>query len=64
MSTRIASLMLAAFLLGGCSLIPAYEKPSMPVASAYPGPATIEKQNAADIQWRAFFDDPAWVEVQ
>ena len=59
MSTRIASLMLAGFLLGGCSLIPAYEQPSLPVASAYPGAATIEKQNAADIQWRAFFDDPA-----
>lgn len=59
MSNRIASLILAGFLLGGCSLNPAYEKPSLPVASVYPGATTTEKQNAADLQWRTFFDDPA-----
>lgn len=59
MKTRIASLMFAGFLLGGCSLIPAYEKPALPVASVYPGASTIAKENAADIQWKTFFDDPA-----
>jgi multidrug efflux system outer membrane protein len=59
MNTRIASLMLAGFLLGGCSLIPAYEKPELPVASVFPGAATSEKQNVADLQWRTYFGDPA-----
>ena len=59
MTARIASMMFAGFLLGGCSLIPAYEKPSLPVASVYPGASVIDKENAANLQWKTFFSDPA-----
>lgn len=59
MSTRIASLMFAGFLLGGCSLIPAYETPSLPVAPVYPGASVTDENNAADLQWKTFFADPA-----
>ncbi len=46
-------------LLSGCSLIPAYHRPALPVSVQYPyadggtGPA------AADIGWKQFFSDPA-----
>lgn len=46
--------------LSGCSLMPAYERPALPVPSAYPtvvsatGAASAE---AADIDWRDFFAD-------
>lgn len=45
-------------LLSGCSFIPAYHRPALPVTNQYPvaggsGPA------AASIGWRDFFQDPA-----
>ncbi|MDE2239289.1 MAG: efflux transporter outer membrane subunit [Rhodospirillales bacterium] len=45
-------------LLAGCSFIPAYHRPVLPVLNQYPvsggtGPA------AADIGWKQFFTDPA-----
>jgi outer membrane protein, multidrug efflux system len=61
----VALAMAAAALLAGCmNFIPAYERPSAPVAATYPaqwntgwntgqaGPA------AADLQWQRFFADP------
>jgi outer membrane protein, multidrug efflux system len=52
--------------LAGCSLIPAYHRPALPVASQWPsGPASLavagEKAGgpmATDIGWREFFADP------
>ena len=53
--------------VGGCSLIPDYERPPLPVAAAYPaGPAypssnlsTAQALQSADtIGWRDFFADP------
>ncbi len=64
MSRRLA-LSAAVALLGGCSLIPDYVRPDLPVAPTYPtGPAyaaTLTQQQAirsADaIGWREFFPD-------
>jgi len=50
-----------AALVGGCSMIPAYERPAAPVApdfSAHGAPAAAGSQPAAaDIGWRQFFAD-------
>jgi multidrug efflux system outer membrane protein len=49
--------------VGGCSLIPAYHRPALPVSTAYPtGPAfavpdETTASQAADIGWRDFFHD-------
>lgn len=48
----------AMLLLAGCSMQPAYERPALPTASAYP--ADIQASTgraAADIGWREFFTD-------
>ena len=47
-------------LLAGCSLIPAYQRPALPVSAQYPadaGPAGMDPA-AADIGWRDFYTDP------
>jgi multidrug efflux system outer membrane protein len=51
---------LAAALLGGCSMIPAYERPQAPIATLWPtGDATPPgAQAAADVEWQTFFSDP------
>ncbi|HKC42779.1 MAG TPA: efflux transporter outer membrane subunit [Burkholderiales bacterium] len=61
---RAAALALAA-TAAGCSLQPVYERPPLPVASAYPtGPAYKESVAAGtavpavDIGWRDFLKDP------
>ena len=46
--------------LGGCSLMPTYERPALPVPAAYPVAASApvaESAEAADIGWREFFAD-------
>jgi multidrug efflux system outer membrane protein len=48
--------------LAGCSLIPDYKRPALPVATAYP-PGFAEtpaagQEAAADVGWRDFFVDP------
>src|SRR4051812_50083893 len=49
--------------LGGCSLMPAYERPASPVAASYPAAASAAASGsasslaAADIGWREFFAD-------
>ena len=62
--TRLTWITLAcaatAVALGGCSLMPAYERPPLPVPTAYPeavsAPAA-DAPEAADIGWREFFAD-------
>ncbi len=47
-------------LLGGCSLIPVYRRPALPVSAQYP--VTTEATGtaaASDIGWQNFFSDPA-----
>lgn len=63
--TRITLASVAACAaLGGCSLMPTYERPALPVPTAYPAPApasaaeaTVGTIEAADIGWREFFAD-------
>lgn len=47
--------------LGGCSLMPVYERPALPVPNAYPVAASASgaasSLEAADIGWREFFAD-------
>ncbi len=53
--------------LGGCSLIPDYQRPEAPVPAAWPQGPAYEAQpgqaQAADLGWRAFFRDPALQEL-
>jgi len=64
MSKSLLSLAVAAFVLGGCSLIPDYQQPQAPVADQYPqgpaySPAQAPAQAAAEQGWKQFFHDPA-----
>lgn len=64
MSKSLLSLAVAAFVLGGCSLIPDYQRPEAPVAGQYPqgpaySPAQAPAQAAAEQGWKQFFHDPA-----
>jgi len=59
--TRLTWITLAcAAVLSGCSLMPAYERPALPVPSAYPvaavAPSAVSAE-AGDIGWREFFAD-------
>jgi len=57
----LLSLAVASILLGGCSLIPDYQRPASPVDSLWPSEAggAQTATAAADLDWRAFFQDPA-----
>ena len=50
-----------ALVLGGCSMIPLYERPAAPVALDWPAldnaAAVTASTPAADIEWQAFFSD-------
>ncbi len=65
MRQSLLSLAVATALLSGCSLIPDYQRPDAPVAADWPqgaayGDAAREGNTpAADLQWQAFFRDPA-----
>jgi multidrug efflux system outer membrane protein len=49
-----------ALLLSGCSLVPDYLKPDLPVPDAWPvaAPAQPGKAQWADLGWKEFFADP------
>jgi len=56
--------------LCGCSLIPDYHRPALPVTGSYPsGPASAAVSGkptqlaAADLGWREFFSDPVTVQL-
>jgi multidrug efflux system outer membrane protein len=54
----VTSLLLSG--LSGCSLIPNYHRPDLPVAAQYAAPATgVKGPVAGDIGWHDFFSDPA-----
>ncbi|VVO42542.1 AdeC/AdeK/OprM family multidrug efflux complex outer membrane factor [Pseudomonas fluorescens] len=64
MSKSLLSLAITAFVLGGCSLIPDYQRPQAPVAAQYPqgpaySPAEAANMAAAEQGWKQFFHDPA-----
>ena len=50
----------AAALVGGCSMIPAYERPPLPVPAQFPGVAAEPPaaRAAADLEWRSFIAEP------
>ena len=60
------SILAAALLVAGCSMIPTYERPAAPVATDWPAfgavvanPASASTvPAAADIEWQSFFSDP------
>jgi multidrug efflux system outer membrane protein len=56
MLTLRLSLLSMAVLMGGCSLIPEYQRPVSPIAAQYPT-ATQAATNSED--WRTLFTDPA-----
>ena len=63
MKKSLLSLAVTAFVLGGCSLIPDYQRPAIPTATQYPtgqsySPATAADTVAADLGWRQFFKEP------
>jgi multidrug efflux system outer membrane protein len=59
----------AAAMLAGCTLIPNYTRPAMPVSQNYPaGPAVAQPPPtalaaAADVAWQEFFSDPVMREL-
>lgn len=59
---RHKPLLLAVIIsLSGCSFIPDYQRPEMPVPTAYPLGATYAAAQGGDavpIQWQRFFNDP------
>ena len=63
MHKLLSPLAAAAFMLGGCSLIPDYQRPDAPIAGQYPqasayAPA-LSGPIAAEQGWRDLFQDPA-----
>ena len=48
----------AAVVLSGCSLAPDYQRPSAPVAAAWPEAGTEAGLEASALDWRTFFQDP------
>ncbi|MDK9724158.1 MAG: efflux transporter outer membrane subunit [Sterolibacteriaceae bacterium MAG5] len=51
--------LIAAVLLGGCSLMAEYERPAAPVAAQWPAAAKADGQRkVAETDWRRFFPDP------
>ncbi|SEN70742.1 efflux transporter outer membrane subunit [Pseudomonas sp. ok266] len=60
MLTLRLSLLSIAVLMGGCSLIPEYQRPASPTAAQYPT-ATQPATSAED--WRTLFTDPALLQL-
>jgi len=60
MNVRRFTALLSALWLGGCTLMPRYERPPAPVSKRWQGSnAPLAATTAADeIDWREFFDDP------
>src|SRR5690349_18229247 len=58
MNKRHVHIVLLAALLGGCTLMPKYERPPAPVSRSWPNGSKHTNAAAADIDWRDFFDDP------
>jgi outer membrane protein, multidrug efflux system len=53
------ALALSAALLGGCTMIPTYDRPAAPVAATFPlgDTAAAGAQAAAAVEWQSFFSD-------
>ena len=49
--------LIAAAVLGGCALTPAYERPAAPVAAAFPLPSDATGPAAPALAWADFITD-------
>ncbi|WP_184595475.1 efflux transporter outer membrane subunit [Pseudomonas nitroreducens] len=49
--------LLAALILGGCSMAPTYERPEAPVAQSWNGPAAQPGAAASNLDWQSFIVD-------
>jgi multidrug efflux system outer membrane protein len=61
MSRKSLAFISVAALLGGCTMMPKYERPNAPVSGvwSHPNASTNATATAADsLDWRDFFDDP------
>ncbi len=54
---RTVTTLAAAVVLAGCSMIPGYERPPMPVPDEFPSATTTTVATAAEPGWREFFAD-------
>lgn len=65
--TCLAAMVICSAVLSGCTLMPRYERPELPVEAAWPDSAKItdEERDAADAAvnrpWKDFFKDPTIV---
>jgi multidrug efflux system outer membrane protein len=50
--------LLAATALTACTLAPAHQRPTLPVAQTWPTPQPTQTASAADLGWRQVFEDP------
>jgi multidrug efflux system outer membrane protein len=62
---RTLTIVLAASLAGGCSMIPEYQRPAAPVAAGFPNaaPLAAEATPADAVAWRDYFSDARLREV-
>src|SRR5437762_7143521 len=61
MNKRCFCLLSLYLLLGGCTMMPKYDRPAAPVSRSWPISATQTNTTntvVANIDWREFFDDP------
>lgn len=63
MNKFVFSIILAATVLAGCTMVPKYHRPAAPVANNWPDNVapnhpSVSTNTAADIGWREFFQDP------
>src|SRR6185436_3132808 len=61
MNGRRFPVLILGILLGGCTMMPKYERPPAPVSNYWPNgatPANGTNTVASDVDWREFFDDP------
>ncbi|TFY85358.1 AdeC/AdeK/OprM family multidrug efflux complex outer membrane factor [Pseudomonas nabeulensis] len=58
MMKTLSSLAMAC-LLGGCSLIPDYQRPAAPVPAQYPQDGVYARADAGSADWQTLFRDPA-----
>ena len=54
------TMLAAALLLAGCSMIPAYQRPAAPVPTTFPQAQAVPDKGAAaaDLDWKDYFSDP------
>ncbi len=51
------TILVAALVSSGCTMIPKYEPPASPVGAQYPGVTQTNVSNAADLGWESVFTD-------